>query len=126
METLNLTFAWTWMALGTIAGAVSGLFFYREDFLGGYSSWRRRMTRLGHIAFFGLGLVNLGYALTVRAFGITDPSPLVTWLLIVSAATMPAVCYLSAFNMKFRHLFPIPVVSLLLGLCLFIFGGLIK
>ena len=39
--------------------------------MGGYGSFRRRLTRLGHIAFFGLGFVNLFYGLGDGAFEST-------------------------------------------------------
>jgi hypothetical protein len=54
MEILNFYAAWIGILLGFIAGAVLGLFFHDENWMGGYSSWRRRMSRLGHISFFAL------------------------------------------------------------------------
>ena len=65
MEQINLHFAWIWMLGGMISGAVIGLFFHDPQWLGGFGSWRRRMLRLGHIAFLGTGLLNLGFALSV-------------------------------------------------------------
>jgi hypothetical protein len=47
-------------------------------------------------------------------------------LFLVGAATMPAVCYLSAFRQGFRHLFPIPVLSLIVGAGLFLYLGVIR
>ena len=55
---------WIGMLLGVVSGAIIGLFFHREDWMGGYNSFRRRLTRLGHISFFGLAFVNMGFALT--------------------------------------------------------------
>jgi len=34
---------------------------------------------------------------------------------------MPLVCYLSAYRRGFRHLFAVPVLSLVLGVALFTF-----
>ena len=76
MEQINLFAAWVGILLGFIAGAVPGLFFDRESWLGGYGSWRRRLIRLAHISFFGLGFINLGYALSLRAMDLGQPSPL--------------------------------------------------
>ncbi len=53
MQLVNLYFAWVWMLAGMLSGAVIGLFFHRADWPGGFDSWRRRMVRLGHIAFLG-------------------------------------------------------------------------
>jgi hypothetical protein len=108
---INIYAAWLGILLGIVAGAISGLFFHEEHWLGGYASWTRRMIRLAHISFFGLGLLNLGLALTARAIGISDSIGLASWLLVIGAMTMPLVCYLSAFIKPFRHLFFIPVLS---------------
>lgn len=103
------------MLLGMVSGTVIGLFFYREDWLGGYGAWRRRMLRLGHISFFGTGLLNLAFALTVEHLDLGHPLPIASASLVVGAVAMPAVCFLSAWRTGFRHLFFIPVISLVLG-----------
>lgn len=115
----NLTFAWCWFLAGVLSGAVVGLWFHRDEWLGGYNSWRRRMLRLGHIAFFGTGLLNLCFSLTVVSVDLQGP--LVDWAsiaLIVGAVAMPTVCFLSAWRKPLRHLFFVPVLSLLAGVAL--------
>lgn len=112
METINLFGGWAGILLGFVAGAVPGLFFHDELWLGGYASWRRRMIRLAHISFFGIGFINLAFFFTVRSLQI-HPAGWSSILLVVGATAMPLVCYLSAFRTGFRHLFPIPVVCLL-------------
>ena len=112
---LNFYTGWIAFLVGIIAGAVSGLNFYSEDFLGGYSSWQRRLVRLAHISFFGIGLINLVFALTVRALGITTGLTFASVMLVVGAISMPLVCYLSAYRPPLRHLFFIPVLSVLIG-----------
>ena len=118
--TMNLYAAWIGFLLGCIAGAVPGLLFHREQWLGGYAAWPRRMVRLAHIAFFGVGALNLAFALTARALGMDAGLTLPSRLLIVGAVTMPLVCYLSAFKMAFRHLFCIPATAITLGVALFL------
>ena len=117
----NLYAGWIGLFLGAVAGMVTGLFFHDEKWLGGYASWPRRMIRLGHISFFGIGLINLAFSLTVRALDIPSSSlELSSWLLIIGAVTMPLVCYGSAWNKKFRHLFAVPALSVTLGIGLFL------
>ena len=79
------------------------------------------MTRLGHVSFFGLGILNVLFALSVRAVGL-ERVEVASWALIVGAATMPAVCYLSAWRPVARHLFFIPVLSVLVGLGAFLWS----
>lgn len=117
--TINLYAAWIGFLLGALAGATSGLFFDRDDWLGGYADWRRRMVRLGHISFFGIGLLNLGFYLTVEAVGIQGGIRIPAILLMVGAVAMPLVCYLSAHRKGFRHLFFIPAGAVTLALALF-------
>lgn len=118
--TVNLHAAWVGFLLGIAAGAVTGLFFHDEQWLGGYASWRRRMVRLGHVAFFGIGILNLAFALTARALGISSGLALPSALLLLGAATMPLVCYLAAYRRPFRHLFFVPALSVGAAVALFL------
>jgi len=64
---MNWYAGWTLMLSAFISGAVLGLFFHRDDFLGGYASFRRRILRLGHIALAALGMINVLYSLSPLA-----------------------------------------------------------
>ena len=52
---LNWAAGWWLILSGFVVGAGLGLFFHRDDFWGGYDSFRRRIFRLGHIALEALG-----------------------------------------------------------------------
>lgn len=121
---LNFYAAWIGILLGFVAGAVLGLFFHQEDWMGGYHSWRRRMARLGHISFFGIAFINLAYAVAEAVFHVAPASPYASCLLVAGAITMPLVCFLAAYKKGFRHLFFIPVLSLILGTVLLFIQGL--
>ena len=113
---------WIGMLLGVASGAVIGMFFHREDWMGGYSSYRRRLTRLGHISFFGLAFVNFCFAFTQSVLPLAAPwNATAMWGFLIGAATMPTVCFLSAWRKPFRHLFFIPVGGVLVGICAEIF-----
>lgn len=116
---MNVHAAWIGFLLGCIAGAIPGLFFHGSDWLGGYASWPRRMMRLAHVAFFGIGFINLSFALTVKALGLAGGFELISVLLIIGAIAMPVVCYLSAWKPLFRNLFFIPAGSVTVGIALF-------
>ena len=121
---LNLMTGWLAMLGGVLSGAITGLFFHREDWMGGYGSYRRRLTRLGHISFFGLGFLNL-------IFAATSPQLLLhgrwlataSWALIVGAIAMPVCCFLTAWRKPMRHLFPIPVFAVTTGIIAILIGG---
>lgn len=111
---INWYFGWTSILLAFVSGALIGLFFHREDFLGGYQSFRRRILRLGHISQAALGLINVVAASSTLGSGI-QPGPLAQWALIAGGVSMPAVCFLSAWRPSWRRLFFIPVISLILA-----------
>ncbi|MBI2497067.1 MAG: hypothetical protein HYV75_03810 [Opitutae bacterium] len=105
-------------------GAVLGLGIHREEYLGGYGSFRRRMLRLGHIALAALGMLNVLYGLAPATAGDGGSRALLPGVLLAAGAVaMPLVCFLSAWRQPFRHLFFIPVVLLLAAVGLIIHGG---
>ncbi len=123
MPTTNLIGGWLGMLAGVLSGAVIGLFFHRDDWMGGYGSYRRRLTRLGHISFFGLGFLNLMFAATSGQLflgGICLATA--SWALMVGAITMPVCCFLSAWRKSLRHLFPVPVLAVTTGILSILVG----
>jgi len=113
---LNLLGAWMGILLGFLSGLVLGLYFHRDDWLGGYGSLRRRLYRLAHISLFGLGVVNLCFYFTAQHLPVGSLYfHLASWSFIAGAVLMPACCLLTAHLPSARLLFALPVVSLLLG-----------
>jgi hypothetical protein len=119
----NWHLGWLLVLLSFVTGALIGLGFHREAFLGGYQSFARRLLRLGHIALAALGMMNV-------LFSISPWPPPGTWLassasacFALGAVTMPAVCFLTAWRGGFRHLFAVPVVTLLLAVVFTWLGG---
>lgn len=116
MIALNAAFGWLWITLGFASGALMGLRFFRDDWLGGYDAWPRRMVRLGHIAIIALGVLNVLFALSAPHVPLAAWERLTASLaFVIGAVTMPLVCGLAAWHKPLRHLFVIPVASLLTG-----------
>jgi hypothetical protein len=112
----NLILAWLWILLGFASGMVLGMFFHGENWLGGYASFKRRMYRLGHISFFGLGVVNLLFCLTVQNFSLAGPLiHFASLAFITGAIAMPVCCMVMAHFPKAHLIFAVPVVSLIAG-----------
>jgi hypothetical protein len=123
----NLLAGWIAMLAGAISGAIIGLFFHREEWMGGYSSFRRRMTRLGHISFWGLGFINMLFAFSVKALDLSGMNIRVaSGAFILGLVTMPLCCFLTAWRKPFRFLFPVPVVSVVAGIVTFLLGWAAK
>ncbi len=123
MAQWNMLAGWTGMIFGLLSGAVIGLFFHKDTFAGGYTSFRRRMMRLGHVAFFGLGIINVIFSLTLTTTNVVLHYPtLASLALIAGAILMPLVCFLTAWKKPFRHLFALPVVCVAITLILLLQG----
>ena len=113
---INLLVAWLWIFAGFVSGALMGLRFQDPNWFGGYASHPRRMYRLGHISFFGLGMMNFLFYLTAEKFGgITTQGIVASAGFILGAITMPICCAVMARKPKLQFLFSIPVTALLAG-----------
>jgi len=113
---LNLFAGWIGFLAGALSGAALGLGFHRDDWLGGYGSFRRRLLRLGHIACFGMGLLNVLFALSLQVWPLSWVDAGIAgaaWL--VALITMPLCCALAAWRKPLRLLFPLPVAATLVG-----------
>ena len=116
MEKANIIAAWIAILVGFFAGVIPGLFFHDEEWLGGYSSWPRRLMRLGHVSFFGIAFVNFAFAFTVGHLNLTgDLVKSTSILFIVAQIAMPTICYGASVKKVLRNLFFIPVLSLIIG-----------
>lgn len=123
---VNEAFGWIWILAGFVTGLTLGLFFQRDDWLGGYASFRRRLLRLGHISFIGLGALNVLFALSAAHLSLGRAAlALASGALIAGGISMPLCCALMAWRRGFHLLFAIPVTSLLLGVTLVVRGLLL-
>jgi hypothetical protein len=122
MEKLNLYGAWVAILMGFLLGVLQGLFFHNENWLGGYTSWTRRLMRLGHISFFGLALINLAFVFSMAYLKLNESKLINTTSisLLVALITMPISCYVCAFNKRLRFLFVVPIASVILGTIVFL------
>lgn len=116
---IHLVFGWSFILLGVLSGGIVGLFFHRANWVGGYTSFRRRMLRLGHISFLGMGLLNLALGLTLKMVPIEGTKLAIASVgFLIGAFGMPICCFLTAWKKQFRHLFFLPVFAITLGILL--------
>jgi hypothetical protein len=120
---LNWMIGWWLVLLAFATGAGLGLFFHRLDFLGGYTSFRRRIVRLGHIALAALGMLNVVFSYSAWPAPGTVSGRGASLGFIVGGVAMPAVCFLTGWRERSRHLFFIPVLALMLAVIFTLIGG---
>lgn len=106
-------FGWFWIGLGVLSGALLGVRFRDEGFLGGYGAWPRRLVRLGHIAFFGTGFLCVLLAGTLQRHELGDAWERgAAWCMVAGAVGMPVCCGIAAFRPRMVGLFVAPVVAI--------------
>jgi hypothetical protein len=97
-------------------GAVLGLKFHGEDWMGGYASLKRRLYRLGHVSFFGLAIINLLFFFTATYLSLDGACILVaSWGFVIGAISMPVCCLIMAHHPGLKALFVLPVSSLIIA-----------
>lgn len=112
---LNWYAGWTLILSAFVTGAIIGVFFHRDDFWGGYNSFRRRIVRLGHISQAALGILNVLYSLSSAPVSGSDESRTASWCFVAGGVAMPLVCFFSGWNEKLRYLFFLPVALLIVA-----------
>src|SRR6187397_1300562 len=120
----NWAVGWILVLAAFVSGAMLGVGWHREDFLGGYASFRRRVVRLGHIAFAALGLMNVIFSLSPLPTPGTTAARLASICFIAGGVLMPTVCFLTGWRAAWRHAFVVPVLSLIAAVVLTLWGGL--
>lgn len=121
--TFNLSVAWLGVLLGLLSGAIIGLFFHQEEWLEGYGSWPRRMLRLGHLSFLGIAIINFAFVFSIPILGFRTLLWIPSICFAIAEVAMPSVCFLAAFWKSARFLFPIPIISLLIGTIVLLKAG---
>lgn len=120
---INEVFGWSWILCGFLSGTIIGLKFHNEEWMGGYGSHQRRLIRLGHISFVGLGILNILFSYSIPRVNLFPPLlSIVSIAFIVGGVTMPLSCGLLAWKKRFHFMFFIPVSSLILATVLTIWG----
>jgi ethanolamine transporter EutH len=122
----NEVFGWVWVFAALALGVVMGLKFQREDWMGGYSAFPRRMVRLAHVALAALGMLNILFAQGAARLRL-DASLLraASISFIAAAVLMPAACLWLAARRRYFGVFALPIACLAAGLILTI-GGLLR
>lgn len=121
----NEIVGWVAILVSLALGLYQGVKFQREDWLGGYTAFPRRMVRLAHVALAALGILNVQFAQSLPRLNLCPPLAAVdSAALIAAAALMPACCLWLARRRSHFGIFAAPVACLAVGLLLTI-GGLL-
>ena len=120
---MNESFGWTCVLLGILMGCFMGIKFQREEWLGGYSAFPRRMLRLAHIALVAIGMLNIQFANSHAAAALTPGAARISSSLLMAAGVlMPLCCLTAGFLRRWFAMFAAPVACLVIAVALALTG----
>jgi len=124
----NRRIGWTSAAVGGITGLILGLWsfdgpFPVPGFLGEYGDTSRRLVRLGHIAFFGLGILNLLTATQLERKWLGERASRATSRLMnFGNIFLPLTLFAASIYQPCKYLMPLPALAVTTAMCLLAIG----
>jgi hypothetical protein len=125
----NRRVGWISACLGVATGSVMGLWSFDGPlpppaWLGEYGETARRLARLGHIAFFGLGILDLLLAWELPRSGLGPASKwLTSWAMIFGNVFLPLNLFAAATYHPLKYLLGVPVAAVFLAFILTAYGA---
>ena len=126
----NRAVGWSSLALGAVTGLILGLWSFDgpmavPEWLGGYGDTSRRLARLGHIAFFGLGILNLLLARELPGLRLRAGQRRAASLAMsFGNIFLPLTLFAAAAYRPFKYLMPLPALAVTLAMVLGAWGAL--
>ncbi len=124
----NRIIGWVSLALGAGTGMVMGLWSFdgpvpTPSWLGDYGETPRRLARLGHIALFGLGILNILLARELSRLSLGGPA---RWTaaraMNFGNVLLPLTLFAAAMHQPLKYIMVLPVSSVFLALVLAVWG----
>ena len=126
---MNRTIGLSSMALGAATGLVMGMWSFAgpvpvPEMLGEYDAVPRRLARLGHIALFGLGILNL---LLARALSGLDlgrgQRRVAAWAMNFGNIFLPLTLFAAAAWHPLKYTMPLPAISVFVAMAIAALGA---
>lgn len=118
----NLAIGWGSMAVGALTGLILGLWSFGgpvpvPELLGEYDALPRRLMRLGHIAFFGLGILNILMAVHLgRLKSDNNHARLALFAMNFGNIFLPLTLVCAAFFEPLKYLMSLPATAVTFAL----------
>ena len=126
---MNRTIGWFSLAAGIATGLVMGLWSFdgpmpAPAWLGDYGDTSRRLARLGHIAFVGLGLINilLAHELPHSSLG-ARAQRMASRHMNFGNIVLPITLFAAAFWRPAKYAMALPATAVFVALCLAAWGA---
>lgn len=124
----NRSVGWASIALGILSGLVLGMWSFDGPLdvphaLGAYGDTPRRLVRLGHIAFVGLGILDLLLARELAQSSLGQRArTLAARAMVFGNLFLPPCLIASAFVPELKYLLSIPATSVFVAVLLAALG----
>lgn len=118
----NRLVGWTSMALGATTGLIMGMWSFNGPmetpaWLGEYADVSRRLARLGHIALFGLGILNVLLARELTRATLSAAAHRAASLAMnFGNIFLPLTLFAAAAYHPAKYLLPVPALSVTIAL----------
>lgn len=118
----NVAIGWTSLVAGALTGLVLGLWSFAgpfpvPDWIGAYDDLSRRLLRLGHIAFFGLGILNIMLARHLgRPRARAPGARLALGAMNFGNVALPLTLIAAAIHEPLKYLMTLPALAVTLAL----------
>ena len=128
MARTNRIVAWVSLSLGAGTGLVMGLWSFAgpvpvPDFLGEYGDVSRRLARLGHIALFGLAILNLLLVREMPALALSARLRRVALAAMnFGNVFLPLVLIAAAFYHPIKYALPLPATCVFVAMVIGAWG----
>lgn len=129
MERRNRIVGWTSLALGAATGLTLGMWSFGgpapvPEWIGGYDELSRRLARLGHIAFFGLGILNLLLARELPSLALSPGSRRVASnAMNFGNILLPLTLFAAAAHHPLKYAMSVPALAVFLAVTLAAYGA---
>ena len=128
---MNRTIGWSSMALGVATGLVMGMWSFDgpvpvPEMLGDgeYDDVPRRLARLGHIALFGLGILNLLLARDLSGLDLgRGQRRVAAWAMNFGNIFLPLTLFAAAAWHPLKYTMPLPAISIFVAMAIAALGA---
>ena len=124
---MNRALGWWSLVAGVATGLVMGLWSFdgplaAPAWLGGYGDTPRRLARLGHIAFFGLGILNILVARELPAVIPDRRREVASFAMNAGNLLMPLTLFAASAYPPVKYALAVPSILVFLALTLVALG----
>lgn len=120
----NRRVGWASLAVGVTTGLVMGLWSFDgpvavPEWLGAYDATSRRLVRLGHIAFLGLGILDILLGRELPRLDLGDAAKRVaSRAMIFGNVFLPITLFAAGMSPPLKYVMPLPATAVFVALVL--------